>query len=220
MTRFSVAAVSAALLLATTPAIAGTVFIEQTADLAGLAVGNGSARLDEEDFSAVNVQIAEGDVVDWTVRFQAGQSLTLTDPSAIHMILIPQIGLFNYLTLKDTAQLQLLDENDGVVADYTVDLDGVITGAVNGIFSKTFPVPQAIFGSPVTFSGLRAVVGVGEYFIIPQTVLTFDSANILFVDPSFVGTGAVPEPATWAMLILGFGMAGSLIRRRRALATA
>ena len=28
----------------------------------------------------------------------------------------------------------------------------------------------------------------------------------------------VPEPATWAMLILGFGAAGSLIRRRRALA--
>jgi hypothetical protein len=29
---------------------------------------------------------------------------------------------------------------------------------------------------------------------------------------------AVPEPATWAMLILGFGAAGSAIRRRRALA--
>jgi hypothetical protein len=31
-------------------------------------------------------------------------------------------------------------------------------------------------------------------------------------------TVSVPEPATWAMLILGFGAAGSLIRRRRALA--
>lgn len=27
--------------------------------------------------------------------------------------------------------------------------------------------------------------------------------------------GAVPEPATWAMMILGFGMAGSALRRRR-----
>jgi hypothetical protein len=31
-----------------------------------------------------------------------------------------------------------------------------------------------------------------------------------------VGTGAVPEPGTWAMMIFGFGLAGSLIRRRRA----
>lgn len=31
-------------------------------------------------------------------------------------------------------------------------------------------------------------------------------------------TGAVPEPATWAMMILGFGAAGSMIRRRRAVA--
>jgi hypothetical protein len=29
---------------------------------------------------------------------------------------------------------------------------------------------------------------------------------------------AVPEPATWAMMIMGFGAAGALLRRRRALA--
>lgn len=31
---------------------------------------------------------------------------------------------------------------------------------------------------------------------------------------------AVPEPATWAMMICGFGMAGSVLRRRRSLVTA
>lgn len=30
--------------------------------------------------------------------------------------------------------------------------------------------------------------------------------------------GAVPEPATWAMMIIGFGAAGSMIRRRKAVA--
>jgi hypothetical protein len=30
------------------------------------------------------------------------------------------------------------------------------------------------------------------------------------------GTGAVPEPASWAMLVMGFGLVGSLARRRAA----
>ena len=30
------------------------------------------------------------------------------------------------------------------------------------------------------------------------------------------GTGAVPEPGVWAMMILGFGLAGAAMRRRRA----
>jgi hypothetical protein len=31
----------------------------------------------------------------------------------------------------------------------------------------------------------------------------------------FVGGGVVPEPATWAMLITGFGLVGAAVRRRR-----
>ncbi|MBT9473847.1 MAG: PEPxxWA-CTERM sorting domain-containing protein [Phenylobacterium sp.] len=30
-------------------------------------------------------------------------------------------------------------------------------------------------------------------------------------------SSAVPEPATWAMMIAGFGLAGSALRSRRAL---
>jgi len=35
-----------------------------------------------------------------------------------------------------------------------------------------------------------------------------------------LGTGAVPEPASWAMLIAGFGLTGAAARRRRAVANA
>jgi len=38
--------------------------------------------------------------------------------------------------------------------------------------------------------------------------------DVLNVD-SAVQTGGVPEPATWGLMISGFGMAGALLRRRR-----
>lgn len=37
---------------------------------------------------------------------------------------------------------------------------------------------------------------------------------------NFTLTAAVPEPATWAMMIVGFGFAGGALRRRRAVAKA
>jgi hypothetical protein len=40
---------------------------------------------------------------------------------------------------------------------------------------------------------------------------------IPFADP---GGGAVPEPASWAMLIAGFGLVGAAQRRRKAVAAA
>ncbi len=39
-------------------------------------------------------------------------------------------------------------------------------------------------------------------------------------DPTLVSFGAVPEPATWSMLLLGVGLVGGMARRRRELAPA
>ncbi len=45
---------------------------------------------------------------------------------------------------------------------------------------------------------------------------SLDSKHYDFVGESGVGTpGAVPEPASWAMLIVGFGAVGTIARRRR-----
>ncbi len=45
------------------------------------------------------------------------------------------------------------------------------------------------------------------------TNVTFSSASGTFL--SSVGSGAVPEPASWTMLIAGFGLTGGVLRRRR-----
>lgn len=47
--------------------------------------------------------------------------------------------------------------------------------------------------------------------------LTFNGSNVIL--QTKIGTSVIPEPATWAMLILGFGLVGAGLRRRR-LATA
>ena len=53
----------------------------------------------------------------------------------------------------------------------------------------------------------------GAFSVSPNpSGLTWTSASGVFLVP---GGGAVPEPSTWAMMILGFGAAGVLLRRRR-----
>jgi len=50
-------------------------------------------------------------------------------------------------------------------------------------------------GKPATGSSIQSSLG-GGFFYTPVT-------------------GAVPEPATWAMMLLGFGGIGAAMRRRR-----
>ena len=40
--------------------------------------------------------------------------------------------------------------------------------------------------------------------------------NNRFIDPLAAPGGGVPEPASWALMIAGFGLAGAALRRRRA----
>lgn len=47
------------------------------------------------------------------------------------------------------------------------------------------------------------------------TRLTLTPATILAIDNLAVNAAAVPEPASWAMMIAGFGLAGGAIRRKR-----
>ena len=61
--------------------------------------------------------------------------------------------------------------------------------------------------STVTFYG----DGFGEYLVAGGTIryATLDIGSV----------GGVPEPATWAMMIIGFGGAGAMLRRRRGVLT-
>jgi hypothetical protein len=72
-------------------------------------------------------------------------------------------------------------------------------------------------GNTSIFSGFHLLFGnspgafsVSEIGVPDQAIASF---GVLTVDP-------VPEPASWAMLILGFGLLGAVMRRRRMLVAA
>jgi len=67
-------------------------------------------------------------------------------------------------------------------------------------------------------------IGTGMFFLnfaSPQTSVSLDNLQVRWISLNNGGsgygvpTGAVPEPATWMMMIMGFGGLGAMIRRRR-----
>ena len=65
----------------------------------------------------------------------------------------------------------------------------------------------------VTFAGIaKSIDFAGGADAVGYDNITFGSGT--------PGDGAVPEPASWAMLIAGFGLTGAAMRRRRSVAVA
>lgn len=75
---------------------------------------------------------------------------------------------------------------------------------------------QAFEFRPVTTRYLTLdITGCGEKGHLPQQSVEYCGlGEIIFADGSGV-SAAVPEPATWAMMILGFGGIGAALRRRQ-----
>lgn len=74
--------------------------------------------------------------------------------------------------------------------------------------SAPFYVGQSnVFGNRY-FDGAIAKVAVFDYALSASDIADLSAAAV------FLPTGGVPEPATWALLILGFGATGAAMRRR------
>lgn len=101
-----------------------------------------------------------------------------------------------------------------------VDVYDGPNGTGNILAILTLPVNAPGCGSPynaaycpfgpqgVTFSGTAHSVGFGGV----ANYIVFDDITLGSATP---GGGAVPEPATWATMLLGFGVSGAALRRRR-----
>ncbi|WP_293354147.1 PEPxxWA-CTERM sorting domain-containing protein [Phenylobacterium sp.] len=96
----------------------------------------------------------------------------------------------------------------------SVILDGVVmdSHAFGGVGSGPATLRDAL--------GFTADLAAGQHTIALQATRNFAPARGVFsqyFDNASLDVAAVPEPSTWAMMLLGFGLAGGVVRRRRRL---
>lgn len=96
-------------------------------------------------------------------------------------------------------------------------LDGLSLGSVT--VNNTFNRSNAL----TTLSGSNLAVAAGDvlsFRIAPSAGQPFGTLTGISATVDFTAAGVVPEPSTWAVMIVGFGMAGGVLRSRRRVAAA
>ena len=120
-------------------------------------------------------------------------------------------GLYNFNNVSFTTGT---NRNDNSSFSGTLNL----TGLYMGTQAFTYAVKYAgTIGSTDSITvGGNTVTILGQKVKFNALTLTGSQPNdtITGVLTATVGAGAVPEPATWALMIVGFGATGGALRRR------
>jgi len=150
-------------------------------------------------------------------------SYTIIPISAYAGITAVQANQLNALLTHTTPLLNAASDQDAV------DISAATQLAAWEILYETHPAWSVTDSSSalyVTGSGdpLTAAEGLANTYLgnIANNSWTADSAyqlKVLYSEHQqsqvFLDTAAVPEPATWGMLVLGFGLVGGALRSRR-----
>jgi hypothetical protein len=202
--KFSAYAVIAATALSV-PAYATDIVVNQTLDITQPMAGifpafygwQGTPAFD----GGFNVAIAEGDTFDFTIDFLGSQALTVNNPA--------QVWVFSFADqdsdVKGTGTFSFLDASGLPILTSNVKTD--TEGAIH--FGQYFRDSDFAGGLPssITFSGVRYSGTLDDYIDSGVTIKNYDR-------PAFM-ISAVPEPGTYAMLLVGLGLLGSMARRRK-----
>lgn len=194
-------------------ASAATIAIQTTPDGVAAATGLGGATLNFDGLTpGIHSSISGGGV-------------TITSDLGSLIVDVEYPGNYNTfgrsLSNEGWAFQQLNFDFDGLVDGFgfffgASDFDWILTSydaAGNELESLTI--------APLTASNAGDFFGIKADGIKRATLrsASTDWTDYVFVDNFTVGTqmpsSAVPEPATWAMMITGFGIAGAAVRRKR-----
>ena len=125
-----------------------------------------------------------------------------------------------YLNVRDNDGAAFLAQNSGVSG---LSIEGAQSGQGvvylnGGQLNNTITSWQSFFSSNVYITGFSFGAGSGYGsgyvgFLDNVRINKATAADSVIVN--FETAAAVPEPATWAMMMLGFGAMGAMLRRRR-----
>ncbi len=192
---------------------ATTVTLSTTLDLTQSGLGGGGFVSAGQGFSPdpfTPFALEVGDTLDFTIDFLGNQSLTLYGPDLIWAFIyadtVSQVTGTGTLDLFDSNGIAFLSSNPLVSTEGDVHYGQQFT---SGDFNGGYP--------PVlTFYGL--------HFNGTITGYSGGVTSRLYSEPELVtnsvGAAVVPEPATWVLLMVGLGIAGASMRRRRAVVAA
>jgi len=100
-------------------------------------------------------------------------------------------------------------QGDGQQASHWKDTAGCAVG--NGLLDPTF-----CFGQTGVVTGLDLAAYDAIGWNLSVDALNYANTSTSVIYRQFANAGAVPETATWGMMILGFGLVGGAMRRRSA----
>ncbi|WP_294195782.1 PEPxxWA-CTERM sorting domain-containing protein [uncultured Sphingomonas sp.] len=123
----------------------------------------------------------------------------------------PDLYFSNSAAFDITGGVFTLGSFDGAVASGFGDVSYAITGFLNGqnVFSRTVSTTRDSFTTLSPGAGNQSFDRVRFSMSTTSSSANIDNINVTAV------RGAVPEPATWAMMIAGFGAIGFAMRRRQ-----
>ena len=135
------------------------------------------------------------------------------------------LAILSYATFADLLAGRTNGVEQAVALGLTPGISVAGLGFDNGVYHLMLESDADAAGgselsliSYATFADLLANTQASSRFL-PQNIASGYSVKGFEFESAGVGPGTVPEPATWTMLLMGFGALGSLLRRRRTLAS-
>lgn len=155
---------------------------------------------------AVPVTLGVGDTLDMTITFAGGASLQVTGEDGLWPLLLSN---GDGGTLQVSGTLEFLGASANIKPGL---LPFTNSNSFAHIGQYQFSTFYRLNSSPITFSGIRQIItitsdDIGAPREYQRIALTYFTGQV-GVAP------AIPEPASWALMICGFGLVGGAVRNR------